>query len=99
MISLLNCLCRSWNCARRGPAGREAASKDRVNNPTDDLTAIRGIGITTENRLYASGIKTYADLAEASLAELREILGGRVSEAKIEDWMADAAKLAGKAGN
>ncbi len=32
----------------------------------DDLTAIRGIGIATQNRLYKAGIKSHGQLARAT---------------------------------
>ena len=97
MFSLLRCLCRSWNCARPDRDRQEPPSKEADNDPTDDLTDIRGIGIATQNRLNTSGIKTYAQLAEASPDHLQEILGGRIAEGRIKHWIAEARKLAADA--
>jgi predicted flap endonuclease-1-like 5' DNA nuclease len=57
------------------------------------LTAIRGIGIATQNRLYAAGIKTYAELARASPEDVREILGKLARGAKVEPWIRQAEEL------
>ncbi len=62
--------------------------------PADDLTAIRGIGITTQNRLNAAGILTYAQLANASPEAVRETLGAAGRSAKVQDWIKQARKLA-----
>ncbi len=61
---------------------------------SDDLTAIEGIGIVTQDRLNRSGIKTYAQLAEASPEDLQEILGSRITGARINDCIAEARMLA-----
>ncbi len=58
------------------------------------MTAIRGIGIASQNRLYVAGIKSYAQLARASAEEVREILGNQGRVAKVEDWIAQAKELA-----
>ena len=103
MASLLGILCRAWRCGPCGPGGREhpeQATPTRKNDGSpDDLTAIQGIGIATQNRLHVSGIKSYVQLAEASPEHLRTILGKRASGARVEDWIADAGKLAEEAAS
>jgi predicted flap endonuclease-1-like 5' DNA nuclease len=82
--------------------GREtrerAADKAAGNSPdessSDDLTAIRGIGIATQDRLYRAGIKWYAELARATPEEVRGILGKVSWGADVEDWIAQAKQLA-----
>ncbi len=96
MFSLLRILCRKCNRTLFGPVSQERPSQEVEENP-DDLTTIRGIGITTQNRLNASGIRTFAQLAAASPDDLRETFGSRVTEGKIKHWIADARKLAEEA--
>ncbi len=57
MTLLARMLCRLWRGAAPGPCGREGtAEKTEANRPEeispDDLTAIRGIGKATQNRLH-----------------------------------------------
>ena len=59
----------------------------------DDLTAIRGIGITVQNRLNRAGITTYAELAEAKPEQVREALGKLSRGAKVEAWISQARAL------
>ncbi len=95
---LVGMLCRIWRCgvAGRRPSTESAASRGAGEENSDDLTRIRGIGIASQNRLHAAGIKTYADLARTSPEEVRRILGNVARGAKIEDWIAQANELAGK---
>jgi 16S rRNA C967 or C1407 C5-methylase (RsmB/RsmF family) len=57
----------------------------------DDLTAIRGIGASTQARLHELGIMTYTQLAGASPDELRPHFGRL---ARVEEWIAQARELA-----
>lgn len=96
MLSIGGLVCRVLRCASRRSGNSEQTGKPATEESgTDDLTAIRGIGIAGQNRLHAAGIKTYAQLAEASPEGLRNIVGklGRGSE--VEDWIAQARELAG----
>ncbi len=99
MALLARMLCRLWRCPPPGRGRREGTAEEveprgtREASP-DDLTAIRGIGIAIQNRLYAGGIKTYAELARASSEDVREILGKRAQGANVEDWIAQAEELA-----
>ena len=62
----------------------------------DDLKRIKGIGRVFEARLNQAGISTFADLAELTPEQIREI----VSEGKVEnmiepeEWIAQARQLA-----
>ncbi len=60
---------------------------------TAGLTAIRGIGITMQNRLNRAGIMTYAQLAEAKPEHVREALGKLLRGAKVEAWISRAREL------
>ncbi len=60
---------------------------------TAGLTAIRGIGITMQNRLNRAGIMTYAQLAEAKPEHVREALGKLLRGAKVEAWISQAREL------
>ena len=94
MASLLGFLCRAWGCACRGPIkGKPSVETAEAISP-DDLTAIMGIGIVIQDRLNRSGIKTYAQLAEATPEDLEAILGSRITGARINDCIAEARMLA-----
>ena len=97
MLSLAGMLCRFWRCALCGVA-RKTSEEDEATagNQSDDLTAIRGIGIASQNRLYTAGIKTYAALAGTPAEEVRRLLGDLARGAQVEEWIAEARKLAGK---
>ncbi len=99
MALLARMLCRCWGCPAPGPGRQErAADKAASNSPdessSDHLTAIRGIGIATETRLYRAGIKSYGQLARATPEDVRKILGRLAGGADIEDWIAQAKQLA-----
>ena len=99
MTLLTRMLCRWLACPAPGPGRRErAADKAAANSPdeslSDDLTAIRGIGIVTQNRLYRAGIKSYGQLARATPEDVRKILGKFAGGADVEDWIAQAKQLA-----
>ncbi len=99
MTLLTRMLCRWFGCPAPGPGRQErAADKAAANSPdessSDDLTAIRGIGIATENRLYRAGIKSYGQLARASPEDVRKILGKFAGGVSVEKWIAQAKQLA-----
>lgn len=83
------------------PAAPESTSTpDRTATADDDLTIIEGIGPKISAALVAAGIRTYADLAAASEAQIREILSqahlrvvGSVSTS-IPTWPEQAALAA-----
>ena len=78
--------------ARAEAAGQ--APGESLQGSVDDLTAIRGIGITTQDRLNRAGITTYAQLAEAKPEQVREALGKLSGGAKVEAWISQAQELA-----
>jgi len=61
---------------------------------TDDLTAIQGIGPTTQKRLLTGGIRTFSQLAKASPERVKKIIGPG-SRAGVKEWIARAGALAG----
>ncbi len=58
------------------------------------MTAIRGIGIATQDRLYRAGITSYGQLARATAGDVRKILGKLAGGANVEKWIAEAKQLA-----
>lgn len=96
MQSLYGILRRVWKRTMRGETDRKRPAEKVGPGASDDLTVIRGIGIASQNRLYAAGIKSYPELAHASAEDMREILGKFGRGAKIENWIAQAQKLVGE---
>ncbi len=101
MQSLYGILRRVWKRTMRGETDRKRPAEkvgpgDVKENTSDDLTVIRGIGIASQNRLYAAGIKSYPRLAHASAEDVREVLGKFGRGAKIENWIGQAQKLVGE---
>ncbi len=94
MASLLRFLCRAWDCVCRGPKKGKPSVETAEAISSDDLSAIMGIGIVIQDRLNKSGIKTYAQLADATPDDLEAILGSRITGTKINDWIAEARKRA-----
>ncbi len=99
MALLARMLCRLWRCPAPAPGRQErAADKAAASSPdessSDHLTAIRGIGMATENRLYRAGIKSYGQLARSTPEDVRKILGKFAGGADVEDWTAQAKQLA-----
>lgn len=95
MFSLMGFLCRLCKCVGRGerPSERAPESAQEPRAP-DDLTAIRGLGEASRDKLRAAGITTYDQMARTSADSLRAIVG---KGAKVEDWIAQAEALAGGA--
>jgi predicted flap endonuclease-1-like 5' DNA nuclease len=60
--------------------------------PPDDLTTIQGIGPATARRLNEAGITTFAQVAEADPASLREITG--VTRWDPAQWIVQAKERA-----
>ncbi len=101
MALLTRMLCRWFGRPAPGPGEQERAAEEaEAGEPPDvspdDLTAIRGIGIATQNRLYKAGIKSYGQLARVSPADVREILGKHAGGANVDKWIAQVRDLAGK---
>ena len=92
MVTLTKILCRLWRCAAPSQ-GRDQAEASN-DSTTDDLTAIRGIGTATQDRLYRAGIKSFSQLAQSSPEKIREALGKMARGAKVETWIEQAGGLA-----
>ncbi len=61
--------------------------------PTDDFTQIIGISAATEQRLHAAGIRTYAQLAASSPAELAALLDMPPERITRRGWITRARAL------
>lgn len=60
----------------------------------DNLTAISGVGRATEAKLYGAGILTFAQLADMSKVEFREMLRGvGINPKQANDWQKQAREL------
>lgn len=59
----------------------------------DDLTAISGLGPSSEAALIAAGITTYAALAARSDEELRQIMSDAGLAVSVESWATQAESL------
>lgn len=59
----------------------------------DDLSAVKGIGPVFKARLATAGITTFAGLAAADPEVVAEYIGA--SHSQVEDWISQAAALAG----
>ncbi len=92
MFTLTKILCGLWRCAV--PSQGREQTEESNNSTSDDLTAIRGIGIATQDRLYRAGIKSFSQLAQSSPEKIQEILGKMGRGAKVETWIKQAAGLA-----
>jgi len=69
-----------------------AASEPQASAPEmDALIEINGIGPSTQERLFAAGIKTFAQLASMDPDTLREVAGTAVTRRyNVEDWIEEA---------
>ncbi len=104
------CRCLAGGQREREPSAKpagDAVGEERVEaegeapgegaeGVVDDLTAIRGIGITMQNRLNRAGITTYAQLAEAKPEHVREALGNLSRGVQVEAWISQARELAAR---
>ncbi len=69
----------------------EKAEKKAVSKKGDDLTKIEGIGPKTAEALNKAGIKTFADLADSKVGDLRDILeGANLSKYDPKTWSKQA---------
>ena len=77
----------------------EKQNEQTVSSPSmvdtdDSLTAIRGIGPTIQDKLYAAGITTYAQLAEATIEDLHTAIGSNAARiVNVEEWIEQASTL------
>jgi len=81
---------------KRVPRKVDAAAEP-VGIPAQDLAAIRGIGPVFEQKFYAAGIGTYAELAALSDAEIEAIIQPKEwQDFDYESWNEQARRLAEK---
>ena len=92
MVTLTKILCRLWQRATPSQGHDQAGAPN--NAPSDDLTAVRGIGTATQDRLYRAGIRSFSQLAEAPPEKIQTSLGKTARGAKVESWIEQAADLA-----
>lgn len=65
-----------------------------VDGKEDLLSNLRGIGLTTQGRLYAAGITTYAQLAAATPEEIRTAIGPSIARlSNPVDWIEQAKQM------
>lgn len=67
----------------------EPATPAAATLAADDLTEIKGIGPVFAERLRQAGITTFADVAQASADQLREVTHA-TSVANPDEWIAQA---------
>ena len=102
MALLSGMLCRLWRCTAgcsepSEPPAKQAEPNQSDEGASDDLTVIRGIGIATQNRLYAANVTSYGQLARTSPEDVRKTVGTLARGANIEDWITRAAELSKRA--
>ncbi|AEH37377.1 class III poly(R)-hydroxyalkanoic acid synthase subunit PhaC [Halopiger xanaduensis] len=66
------------------------ASESAIEDETDDLTELSGVGRAYADQLAAAGIETFDQLADADAAELAAETG--LSPNRVEDWIEQAAE-------
>ena len=77
----------------------EPGAETTPETPSDDLTAIKGIGPGIVRKLDTLGVKTFADLAEADPDRLAADLALRqVTAARVREWIAEAKKQTRSSG-
>jgi predicted flap endonuclease-1-like 5' DNA nuclease len=74
------------------PSAHAAGEKGSTAAANDDLTVISGIGPSRQERLNELGIRSFAQLANATEAKLRDALGQSARLANVGKWIEDAKK-------
>ncbi len=97
MHSLVHSFMRLWDKAPTNYGDDVPPFENASDDSNDNLAAISGIGVVIQDRLMTSGIRSYADLIEASPNQLEAILGRLASQNKIEAWKAEARDLSNAA--
>ena len=79
---------------------RKTASRVASSRVADDLKLINGIGPAFEKKLHKAGIRTFAQLAKKSPAEVATHLPNlSASQIRKQGWNLQARKLASRTGN
>ncbi len=96
-------ICRRLSTGSKGPEAaatpgeaEEQTPGTSVESVVDDLTAIRGIGTSIQERLNRAGITTFAQLADTKPEQVREALGEISRGAKVEAWIDQARELSAR---
>jgi predicted flap endonuclease-1-like 5' DNA nuclease len=76
------------------PAAPDPAEAADAHPPTDDFKQIIGISAATERRLHEAGIRTYAQLAACSVADLSALLDIPSEKITRRGWITRARALA-----
>ena len=77
--------CRKGKAGAAGAAVAAAALTEKAKIKKDDLKIVEGIGPKIEELFNAAGIYTFADLANAAVEKLQEILDGGGSRFQMHD--------------
>ncbi len=73
---------------------KKVETKKVSTKKSDDLTKIEGVGLKTAEALVKAGVKTFSDLADSKVGDLRKILEeGNLSKYDPKTW-SKQAKLA-----
>ncbi|MEM6797850.1 MAG: helix-hairpin-helix domain-containing protein [Acidobacteriota bacterium] len=83
--------------AAPSPAASAPATAASAGQRVDDLTEIPGIGPGMQERLHGAGIVSFAQLASASIQEVRGVLGELNRLANVDDWIREAKSRLGGA--
>jgi large subunit ribosomal protein L21 len=87
------------NVAPARPVTRSQAPDAIVAGQQDELSALHGIGPATQEKLFAVGIRTFAQLAAARPEEIRSAIGPSLARlANVEEWIEQAKQRAGHDG-
>lgn len=81
--------------AKSAPAAKPQTAK-KANSGKDKLTVVEGVGPKAQETLYANGITTYAQLADAKVQDIQKMLDDaetNFSVVKPETWPEQAALL------
>ena len=75
---------------------KAGGKKSGTKQPSDDLTAIKGVGAHMQDQLAELGIRTYKQLADADAATVAEHLKSTnflMSEKRVRGWQDEAQRL------
>jgi predicted flap endonuclease-1-like 5' DNA nuclease len=92
LISVAAAAALYWLLQQKRADQASASALAAAGDGADPLEIIHGIGPVYAGRLQRAGIRTFADLAQASAERIDEILGRHQPQAP--DWIAEAKSLA-----
>ena len=89
--------CKNDSSSMTGENARLKRQLDGFSRAPDDLKVIKGIGPEIERLLHQGGIRSFAQLADLTPADLERILGSMIKRlADEQDLLDQARKLANK---